>query len=171
MKLSEPYNFHCFRILFCAVFVHTASQYSCTYQFALYLRMFFYIVCVLVKVELCHFILHLCVLLYFVFLLCFFAIGENDLQQILEEVEQVTNVLRLGLKLGLPMSEIVKIQKEYELLEEQKTWVIYFWLQRMHIIPSKQSVLPTWNELANAVAKENVALSETIRQKYCKESS
>ena len=103
--------------------------------------------------------------------MCFVSLGVGDLQQVLDEVHHVTNVVKLGLNLGLYMPAIVKIQTENKSLEDQKMWILYAWLQRKDIIPSKQSNLPTWSELADAVAKESTALSKTIQLKYCTMSS
>ena len=69
------------------------------------------------------------------------------------------------------MPAIVKIQIDYKSLDEQKAQILYAWLQRKDIIPNKQSHLPTWSELANAVDKESTALGRTIRLKYCEGSS
>ena len=111
-----------------------------------------------------------CVLLYLL-ILCRVKTGECDLLLILEEVHQVTNIQRLGLHLGLYISAIDKIQDQYKSPEQQKTRIIQYWLQRKDIIPDKQSCLPTWNGLADAVAKESTALSRAIRAKHCKTSS
>ena len=103
--------------------------------------------------------------------LCFVSSGVGDLQQVLDEVHYVTNIVKLGLNLWLHMPAIVKIQTDHKTLEDQKMWILYAWLQRKDIIPDKQSSLPTWSELADAVAKESTALSRTIQLKYCKMSS
>ena len=100
----------------------------------------------------------------------FVSTGVADLQRILEEIHHVTKVMSLGLNLGLYMPAIVKIQTDHKTLDDQKAWIVYAWLQRQDIIPDMQSHLPTWSELANAVAKESTALSMTIRHKYCNTS-
>ena len=97
----------------------------------------------------------------------FVSTGVADLQRILVEIHHVTQVVKLGLNLGLYMPAIVKIQTNHKDLGDQKTWIIYAWLQRQDIIPDMQSQLPTWSELADAVAKESTALSMDIRRKYC----
>ena len=96
--------------------------------------------------------------------------GVADLQQVLDEIHNITQVTNLGLKLGLYMPAIDKIQTDYKNVDEQKTRILYAWLARKDIIPSKQSLPPTWNELADAVAKESTALSMDIRRKYCNTS-
>ena len=101
----------------------------------------------------------------------FVSSGVADLQKVLDEIHHVTQVTNLGLKLGLYMPAIVKIQNDHKDLDEQKTWIVYAWLERKDIIPDMQSRLPTWNELADAVAKESTAISMDIRHKYCKKSS
>ena len=93
--------------------------------------------------------------------------GEDDLQQILEEISQVTDLVTLGLRLGLHMKDIQKIQNEHKSSDEKKAWIIWSWLQR-NIIPDKESCDPTWSELAKAVKKESNALSLYILNKYCK---
>ena len=99
--------------------------------------------------------------------MAFVSTGVADLQRILAEIHHVTQVVKLGLNLGLYMTAIVKIQTDHKDLGDQKTWIVYAWLQRQDIIPDMQSRLPTWSELADAVAKESTALSMTIRRKYC----
>ena len=93
--------------------------------------------------------------------------GIADLLRVLKEIYHVTQVTSLGLSLGLYMPAIVKIQTDYKTLADQKTWIVYAWLQRQDIIPERQSQLPTWSELADAVAEESTAISMDIRRKYC----
>ena len=100
--------------------------------------------------------------------LCFVESDGGDLHQVLEEVHNITEVVQLGLNLGLHPAAIVKIKLDNKTLEDQKTWILYAWLQRKDIVPKKQSCLPTWSELADAVAKESTAVSRAIRQKHCK---
>ena len=102
----------------------------------------------------------------------FVSSGVADLQQIRTEIRYVTQVMSLGLNLGLYMPAIEKIQIEHKALDEQKAHILSAWLQRQDIIPEMQSRLPTWSELAEALAKDNNnALSMKIRRKYCKTSS
>ena len=100
----------------------------------------------------------------------FVSTGVADLQQILTEIHHVTQVMSLGLNLGLYMPAVVKIQTDYKTLADQKAWIVYAWLQRQDIIPDMQSRLPTWNELADVVGKESTAISMDIRRKYCNTS-
>ena len=51
-------------------------------------------------------------------------------------------------------------------MKEQKIEVIKYWLKRREIIRDMQSHPPTWSQLADAVAEEDVALSDHIRHKY-----
>ena len=90
---------------------------------------------------------------------------EHDLQKVLREIRSVSHVQNLGLALGVLMSLIDKTREDYALVEDQKIEVMYCWLRRTDILREKQSCLPTWSELADAVADENVALSEEIRRK------
>ena len=102
--------------------------------------------------------------------MAFVSTGIADLQRILAEIHNVTQVMKLGLNLGLYMPAIKKIQTDNRDLDDQKAWIVCAWLQRQDIIPDMQSHLPTWSELADAVAKESTALSMTIRLKYCNTS-
>ena len=104
-------------------------------------------------------------------MLCLVETGIDDLQRVLE-VHDITNNTQLGLNLGLHMPAIEKIQAQYtQSLNDQKTQILYAWMKRDDIILSKQSCLPTWSELADAVAKESSPLSRSIRLKYCPTSS
>lgn len=96
--------------------------------------------------------------------------GEHSLRLILEEIRQVTDIEGFGINLGLHMTAINKIQDEYKSLEQQKRRIVWHWLVRKDIIPDMKSCLPTWKVLADEVAKENFALSDEIRTKYCEAS-
>ena len=100
-------------------------------------------------------------------MLCCVDTGEHNLQEILEDIHQVTDIEGLGLNLGLYMSAIKNIQGECKYPEQQKRRIIWYWLLRKDIVPYKQSCPPTWRVLADAVAKESTALSREIRAKRC----
>ena len=105
------------------------------------------------------------------YFMCFLhtdSLDEHDLQGILAEIKSVSQVQSLGLALGLLVSAIDKIQKDFSTVKEQKIQVIKFWLKRTEIIRNMQSRNPTWSQLADAVADEDAALSDSIRCKYCK---
>ena len=89
------------------------------------------------------------------------------MQRVIAEIESVRRVQSLGQALGVQKSAVEKIQKEYASVEEQKIQVVYYWLQRIEIVPEKSSCSPTWSELASAVANENASLSEHIQRTYC----
>ena len=95
--------------------------------------------------------------------------GEHNLQVILEDIHQVTDIEGLGLNLGLYMSAIKNIQGECKYPEQWKRRIIWYWLLRKDVVPYKQSCLPTWGALADAVAKESTALSHEIRAKRCEQ--
>ena len=78
----------------------------------------------------------------------------------------MSQVLRLGLALGLLVSAIDKIRKDFASVEDQKIQVIKCWLKRTEIIRKMQSHRPSWSQLADAVADEDVSLSDSIRCKY-----
>ena len=104
--------------------------------------------------------------------LCSLSSGEDDLQEVRTELRDINRVVELGLSLGLRMSAIERIQADHpQSVEDQKTRILYAWLKGVDIVSSKQSSLPTWSEIANAVANENKTLSRTIRRKYCPMSS
>ena len=76
-------------------------------------------------------------------------------------------VKSLGLALGLLITAIEEIQKGCASVKEQGIQVIKYWLKRTEIIREMQSCPPTWSQLADAVAEEDTALSQHIRQTYC----
>ena len=98
--------------------------------------------------------------------LCVLA-DEDDLQRVLAELDCVVDVRGLGLFLGLRMSSLEKIRADEHSLEKQKVKVLHHWLTRKDIIRNKQEEVPKWSQLADAVARENRALSQRIRDKYC----
>ena len=83
----------------------------------------------------------------------------------------MSQVQSLGLALGLLISAIEKIQKDFMSVKEQKVQVIKYWLKRTEIIRKMQKSPPTWSQLADAVADEDAALSDCIRCKYCNKLS
>ena len=101
----------------------------------------------------------------------FWFTDVNNLRQVLDEVQGVIQTTNLGINLGISPLTVFKIEKDYKTIDEQKTKILFTWLQRQDIIPDMQSRLPSWSELADAVAKESTALSMNIRRKYCKMSS
>ena len=95
------------------------------------------------------------------------SLDEHDLQDVLEEIKSVTQVQSLGLALGLLISAVDEIQNNFRSVKEQKVRVIKCWLKRTEIIRKRQSCPPTWSQLADAVANDDVALGDSIRRKYC----
>ena len=95
------------------------------------------------------------------------SLDEHDLQEVLREIKSISQVKSLGLALGLLISAIEEIQKDFTSVKEQKIEVIKCWLKRTEIIQKMQSCPPTWSQLADAVADEDAALSDHIRHKYC----
>ena len=89
------------------------------------------------------------------------------METVVTELNDIADVERLGLILGLRMSALKKIKSDYPELEGQKANVIYCWLQRRDIVQQKQNEHPTWGGLADAVDKLNPALSERIRLRHC----
>ena len=97
------------------------------------------------------------------------TIGEHDLLKILNALEKISEVDLLGIRLGLQLSTVERISKECQSVEQKKVSIIKTWLRRNDIVPYLQSHCPTWTQLAEAVAKENVVVAETIRRKYVKD--
>ena len=88
------------------------------------------------------------------------------MEAIVTELDGITDVVRLGLYLGVRMSALEKIEASYPSLERQKTEVIYHWLKRSNVIQQKQDECPTVGELTDAVARLNPSSSRRIRHKY-----
>ena len=89
------------------------------------------------------------------------------METVVNELNDITHVERLGLNLGIRMSALKKVKFDYPQLEEQMTNIIYYWLQRREIVRQKQSEHPTWSGLADAVHTLNPTLSKRIRRQYC----
>ena len=115
-------------------------------------------------------ILHVFQYVFVLNVLCCVDTGEHNLRLILEEIHQIADVEGLGLHLGLHIAAINKIEDDYRSTEQRKRRIICHWLRRKDITPDMESCLPTWEVLADAVAKENTALSCEIRKKYCEPS-
>ena len=88
------------------------------------------------------------------------------MESIVTELDGITDVVLLGLDLGIRMSTLSRIMGEYSTLERQITEVIYHWLKRENIIRQKQNERPTVGVLTDAVAKRSTALARKIRHKY-----
>ena len=67
-------------------------------------------------------------------LICFWgyfpATGEDDLQRVMNELDEITQVMLMGVALGLCMSSIEEIRMDYHSLEEQKTMAVYHMAQK-----------------------------------------
>ena len=85
---------------------------------------------------------------------------------IVTELDDIADVERLGLNLGIRMSALERIIIDYPQLERQKTKVIFYWLKRREIIPRRQNEHPTWDRLADAVARLDPTLSQRIRHRH-----
>ena len=88
------------------------------------------------------------------------------MQTILDEVESITDMEGLGLALGIYMTSVQKIMESSSQLH-QKREIIWYWLTRKDIIPSKCGQVPNWSLLVEAVNKENPIIAQTIHSKYC----
>ena len=82
-------------------------------------------------------------------------------------LNDITNVERLGLNLGIHMSALERIMINYPLMERQKTKAIYYWLQRRDIVWHKHNEHPTWGGLTDAMRMLNPSLSARIRLQHC----
>ena len=96
-----------------------------------------------------------------------FFIDGDDLQRIITELNNVTDVQTLGVNLGIRQPALLKIMNSYDWLEKQKMQVLYYWLKRLEIIERKQSEEPTWARLAEAIAELDPKLSKKIWRNYC----
>ena len=96
-----------------------------------------------------------------------FSTDEDDLYMIVSELRDVTEVLKLGLALGIRKSALDKILQDSTNLEDRKIEVIHHWLTRRDIVRLKQGECPGWNALAVAIAEINPALSQRIQQRHC----
>ena len=95
------------------------------------------------------------------------SLDIHDLQDVLKEIKSVSQVKSLGLALGLLITAIEHIQRDFSSVKEQKIEVITHWLKRTEIVRKMQSSPPTWRQLADAVAEEDAVLSDHIRSKFC----
>ena len=83
------------------------------------------------------------------------SLDEHDLQRVLMEIKSVSEVESLGLNLGLLISAIDEIQKDFVTVKRQRIQIIKYWLRRTEIIQEMQDSPPTWTQLADAVADED----------------
>lgn len=98
---------------------------------------------------------------------CHVPTDEDDLLTVCNELDTVRDVEELGLALGIRKSAIHVIQEKKPTSEKQRKEVVFYWLTRKEIIRQKKDVVPSWDELANAVAAQSIELSQKIRKKYC----
>ena len=95
-----------------------------------------------------------------------FPTDEDDLDPVVSELHDVTDVMELGLALGIRKSSLDRIIQENTKLGKQKIEVIHYWLTRRDIVRQKQGECPGWNGLADAVARVNPILSVRIQHKH-----
>ena len=72
----------------------------------------------------------------------FFSTDEDDLDTIVTELKDITDVLELGLALGIRKSALDKIMQDSTKLEKQKIEVIHYWLTRRDIVRQKPGEHP-----------------------------
>ena len=89
-------------------------------------------------------------------------IGEDDLKNVVDELENITDIHSLGLNLGIRMGTLKEICQLGPPLR-QKTEVLFRWLTREDVIKEKLGEVPTWNLLADAVERESRAVAQKIR--------
>ena len=94
------------------------------------------------------------------------AADEDDLDTVVTELKVVTDVMELGLALGIRKSSLDHIIQENTKLEKQKIEVIYYWITRKDIVRPRQGECPEWKGLADAVARVNPTLSHTIQNQH-----
>ena len=86
---------------------------------------------------------------------------------IVTELKGVTDILELGLALGVRKSTLDQIMQDNANLQKQKIHVIHYWLTRRDIVRNKKRECPGWDGLADAVARVNPSLSDRIRHQHC----
>ena len=91
-------------------------------------------------------------------------IGEDDLKNVLDELENISDIHSLGLNLGIRMAALKEICQLWP-PSQQKMEVIFSWLTRKDIIKEKLGEVPTWNFLADAVERESRVMAQKIRSK------
>ena len=67
-----------------------------------------------------------------------FPTDEDDLEDVITELNDITDFESLGLALGIRMSALKKIALDYSKVDKQKTKVIYYWLTRKYIVRIRQ---------------------------------
>ena len=83
------------------------------------------------------------------------------------ELHDITDVLTLGLALGIRKPALDKIMQGNATLEGQKIQVVDYWITRKDIVRQRQGDCPGWKGLADAVAWVNPTLSHKIKRQHC----
>ena len=86
---------------------------------------------------------------------------------IVTELKDISDILELGLALGIRKPALDEITQGNTKLVKQKIEVIHYWLTRREIVRQKQRECPAWSRLADAVHRLNPSLSEKIRHQHC----
>ena len=97
----------------------------------------------------------------------FTSIDEDDLKTVVAVLDDIADVERLGLNLGIRLSALDKIKADYSQLEGRKMRLVHCWLKRKNIVRQEKNEHPTWDALASAVASLDPSLSERIREQHC----
>ena len=88
------------------------------------------------------------------------------METIITELKDITDVLELGLALGIRKSALDKIMQDNAKPKKQKIEVIHYWLTRRDIVRKKHGERPGWSGLADAVDEVDPSLSDKIRQQH-----
>jgi len=85
--------------------------------------------------------------------------GKPDMQSLSNALKDVSNWHQLGIQLGIPTSELRKIEEEYQRADRRKTEALDTWL---HQTPSA-----SWSDVVSALQQmgENT-VAESVCQKY-----
>ena len=87
------------------------------------------------------------------------AIGVLNARNLSFELKTVANWCLLGINLGVPISELSRIEQDYRGCERQKLQMLDLWLKR---IPTA-----SWGEVVYALQQMGeIRVAERIRQKY-----
>ena len=85
--------------------------------------------------------------------------GKPDIRNLSNALKEVCNWYQLGIQLGVPTSELRKVEDEYQRSDRRKSETLDTWLQ--------QTPSASWSDVVSALQQmgENT-VAESVRQKY-----
>ena len=85
--------------------------------------------------------------------------GKPDVQNLSSALKDVCNWHQLGIQLGIPTSELRKIEEDYAKSDRRMTETLNAWLQRTPSAP--------WSDVVSALQQMGEStVAESVRQKY-----